>query len=670
MAAKGVLADGAYALLIDTAGNNTRTYTAAIPTSSAKGVTSLSLLAAGVALDQTNLIATFDGNTSTTGQSPVLRLRLVGNTLPDLGEQDFSFQWTLTMGLDNVRDWGERQVSIPNGLSVHVGPVIDGRILLYANAQSNKQVTAISGSGTPFSANTSFSSQDVIGQVFVSNGAAYMDIHLMGLISKLDANAALLFSSLTGYTPDTLLLMAYYNLTLSGLPLVSATGEAQTLSIVAPIEPSPNHAPVFNAAPTAWALTEDTAQSLSYAVTDPDGHYLSLSVLGTSTDTLTASVDGQTITLTPARNFNSTAGVALQIKATDVYGAINLADMLVTVAPVDDPAILQSDTTRLREGLSIGGNVLRNDTDIDSVLQVQDFYLTDAPTGYNDVRYPAGSTIVLPGLGSLTLQASGDFTWHSTVGYAGALPLMHYTTTAAQESTLSATVVPLTQVLGTSQLTGKVVHWAAATSGALSGQHSLVEGVQVMGLDELFTPIQSSTDSTGSYKLTGFQPASTLPLSISKPVGTSAAWAVDVKAAITLSDVLDALKIYLNKPVSSTSAYRYVAADVDANGTVNLSDVLGLLKTYLGKTDSASPTWAFVDAQADVSGLGLGAGKAQIATSLSHTFAEASVVQNTHHWVAVLRGDVNGSWTPLTSQVENLTNNQFLELIGVNAAYV
>ncbi|MEY2781514.1 MAG: hypothetical protein RL307_1218, partial [Pseudomonadota bacterium] len=204
--ANWVLANDANALLIDTGDNGAQTYVSTVPISSAGGVLSASLIDAGIGLDQTNLIATFDGNPSTVGKSPLLRLRLASATLPNIGEQDFTFQWKLTMGMDGIRDYGERQVYINGGLSVHVGAATDGRILLYANPQSNKQVTAISGSGTPFSAGTSFTNQDVIGQVFVASGSAYLDVDLMGLVSKLDANASLLFSNLTGYTPQTLLL--------------------------------------------------------------------------------------------------------------------------------------------------------------------------------------------------------------------------------------------------------------------------------------------------------------------------------------------------------------------------------------------------------------------------------------------------------------------------------
>ena len=52
------------------------------------------------------------------------------------------------------------------------------------------------------------------------------------------------------------------------------------------------------------------------------------------------------------------------------------------------------------------------------------------------------------------------------------------------------------------------------------------------------------------------------------------------------------------------------------------------------------------------------------------TLAEASVIQNSHHWVAVLRGDVNGSWASATPNVENLTNDQFLQLVGVSSGSV
>jgi hypothetical protein len=313
---------------------------------------------------------------------------------------------------------------------------------------------------------------------------------------------------------------------------------------------------------------------------------------------------------------------------------------------------------------------LLNDADLDSVLSVKAFYLTGAPSVSSQTLFNAGQKASLAGVGSFSLNALGDFVWQTETGFSGALPVVHYQTPQGEESTLSVTAVPLAQAVGPSQLTGQIMFWNAPTSGALAGKHSFVDGVQLSGLDELSTQIQSVTDTSGRYNLPGFQPLSVLPLTVSKPVSTGGVLAADVKSAITLSDVLDALKIYLNKPVSTPSPYKYVAADFDANGTVNLSDVLGILKTYLGKTSTAMPAWAWVDAQADVSALGTGSGKAQVSTALSHTFSDVGTTSDTQNWVGVLRGDVNGSWASPTPNMENITHEQFLQLVGVSTLSV
>ena len=59
------------------------------------------------------------------------------------------------------------------------------------------------------------------------------------------------------------------------------------------------------------------------------------------------------------------------------------------------------------------------------------------------------------------------------------------------------------------------------------------------------------TDTSGSYSLTGFQPASTLPLTLSKSVGTPAALSADVKDA-RLRDVVPAVRLtmaVMRKPI-------------------------------------------------------------------------------------------------------------------------
>jgi hypothetical protein len=126
----------------------------------------------------------------------------------------------------------------------------------------------------------------------------------------------------------------------------------------------------------------------------------------------------------------------------------------------------------------------------------------------------------------------------------------------------------------------------------------------------------------------------------------------NAKDAITLTDVLAALKIYLGKalPDSYTSPLNYVAADFDGNGTVNLTDVLTLLKYYLGKTTTSAPAWVFVDA-ADFSTDGkrlTGANDQALNKTEATPHAIDQSFDSGHETVqiiGVLRGDVDGSWS-------------------------
>ncbi|NDD14594.1 MAG: hypothetical protein EB072_18605, partial [Betaproteobacteria bacterium] len=63
----------------------------------------------------------------------------------------------------------------------------------------------------------------------------------------------------------------------------------------------------------------------------------------------------------------------------------------------------------------------------------------------------------------------------------------------------------------------------------------------------------------------------------------------NAKVAITLTDVLAALKVYLGKALPDTyaSPLNFIAADFDGDGGVTLTDVLSLLKYYLGKSTNA-----------------------------------------------------------------------------------
>ena len=164
--------------------------------------------------------------------------------------------------------------------------------------------------------------------------------------------------------------------------------------------------------------------------------------------------------------------------------------------------------------------------------------------------------------------------------------------------------------------------------------------------------VNAQTDAQGTVLLQGVEDTDgvddgfiTLNPSLTAPS--------NVKSAISLTDVLAALKIYLGKalPSAYASPTNYIAADFDGVGGVTLSDVLSLLKYYLGKSTTASPQWVFVDA-ADITGSGsnailLGANGKPLDKTNTQPHAIDQLFDADHssiELVGVLRGDVDGSW--------------------------
>ena len=89
-----------------------------------------------------------------------------------------------------------------------------------------------------------------------------------------------------------------------------------------------------------------------------------------------------------------------------------------------------------------------------------------------------------------------------------------------------------------------------------------------------------------------------------------------------------------------------MAADLDANGKVELGDVISLLKVFLGLPvpDIKAMEWVFVkesDSPKDINGIDFDKGHATPAP-ITHDFSESAEV----NIVGILRGDVDGSWTP------------------------
>jgi|GEM_PF-3379098 len=311
----------------------TSAYTANVPFSVSGGVLSASLLENGTALEQSNLVATFDGKPETTGTLPKLRLALSGSVLPTLSVTDFTLNWVLTAGLDGTRkpwvsatDLGEKQVNL-TGLSVHIASV-GNKILLYANDGQTISINAYrSSSNLPIPQSVSFSSADVLGEIVVENGQAILDFDFMSVVAKLDSKATLF--SLFGYTPESLLSTGNYHLSVTGIPLANNAGAVTGLSVITPIAVSANQAPQLQAIADR---TIKASVSLTLSAPDPESQTVTYSVLGGSDETVKASINNDsTLTLAPANGYTTAQPIEFTVKASDSSGAYTTQSFAVTV---------------------------------------------------------------------------------------------------------------------------------------------------------------------------------------------------------------------------------------------------------------------------------------------------------------------------------------------------
>jgi hypothetical protein len=235
----------------------------------------------------------------------------------------------------------------------------------------------------------------------------------------------------------------------------------------------------------------------------------------------------------------------------------------------------------------------------------------------------------------------------------------------------SSTIVAGQAETATYSWRGQVYFWKQlpARTGELpvTKGHALLS--QVQASDPSSMEKLTQTPSDGAFYLSNVV-ATTAALTLKKNVTVtpnSTTLLADVKSALTLSDVLDALKIYLRKPVTEPSPYKLIAADINQDGQVSLSDVLGLLKIYLGKSTTDLPRWVFVDEAASL--VGVSPTHTQVPVSLV-TDHPGKLMQN---FAAILVGDVNGSWQPPPTQAyQVLDANHFTSetvgLVGVSAS--
>ncbi|WP_448600100.1 cadherin-like domain-containing protein [Thermoleptolyngbya sp.] len=200
------------------------------------------------------------------------------------------------------------------------------------------------------------------------------------------------------------------------------------------------------------SVAEDTPLSgdLLSNASDPNGDMLSISefTIGSTTynpgdtatipgvGTLIINANG-TFTFTPVANYNGPVP-EVTYTVSDGKGGTDTSKLNITVTPVNDPPVDGDETLSVAEGNSLSGNLLSNAADVDGdSLSITQFTI-------GSTTYTAGQTANIPGVGTLTINSDGTFTFTPVANYNGSVPAVTYIVSdgkgGTDTSTLSITV--------------------------------------------------------------------------------------------------------------------------------------------------------------------------------------------------------------------------------------
>ncbi|WFS61728.1 Ig-like domain-containing protein [Pseudodesulfovibrio thermohalotolerans] len=144
---------------------------------------------------------------------------------------------------------------------------------------------------------------------------------------------------------------------------------------------------------------------------------------------LTIDADG-TYSFIPAADYDGDVPTATYT-VTDGNGGFDTADLAIDITPVNDAPVAADDAATVLEDSSVSGNVINGagtefagqDTDIDGGALTVTQFVIDGST------YAAGQTADMDGVGKLTIDANGDYSFIPAADYDGDVPTATYTVT-------------------------------------------------------------------------------------------------------------------------------------------------------------------------------------------------------------------------------------------------
>ncbi|NQZ56562.1 MAG: hypothetical protein HRT88_03710, partial [Lentisphaeraceae bacterium] len=163
--------------------------------------------------------------------------------------------------------------------------------------------------------------------------------------------------------------------------------------------------------------------------------------------TSVAVTNGDTLTLTQLNslvyraklNESGNNYASFSFTVNDADSGTEAATMTIHVTPVNDPSALKPDAQTISQDNDATGNVLSNDTDVDDTLTIDSFQIVGDATVYTSVQT---ATIMNAGtvVGTLEINANGNYTFSPSAGWYGTVPQVTYTTNTGSTSTLDITV--------------------------------------------------------------------------------------------------------------------------------------------------------------------------------------------------------------------------------------
>jgi hypothetical protein len=328
--------------------------------------------------------------------------------------------------------------------------------------------------------------------------------------------------------------------------------------------------------------------------------------------TITIGANGD-YTFTPAANYNGTVPTISYV-LTDGSGTDVVSTLNITVDPGNDPFTDASESVTTPEDTPKTGNLLTGTSSVDGPVTVSTFTIAGVVDGNgNPVVFTAGATAqTIPGVGTITIGANGDYTFTPAANYNGTVPTISYVLTDGSGtdvvSTLNITVDPGNDpftdasesvttpedtpktgnlLTGTSSVDGPVTVSTFTIAGVVDGNGNpvvftagataqTIPGVGTITIgangDYTFTPAANynGTVPTISYVLTdgsGTDVVSTLNITVDPVVDLTAA----NDSNTTPEDTPVNGTVVTNDGTTSGGTLTYAKATDPANGTVTVN---------------------------------------------------------------------------------------------------